>query len=70
MELEKEIENILKEKPDGMTVHDIARQLMAKGVMNDNDSSVCYFQVHARTHNLSSMFERKGDMVKLKKQDR
>jgi hypothetical protein len=68
MELEKEIEIILKEMPGGMTVQDIARQLMEKGVMNDNDSSVCYFQVHARTHNMPDMFERKGEKVKLKNQ--
>ncbi len=67
MELEEEIEKILKNKPGGMTVHDIAQQLMEKGVLNDNDSSVCYFQVHARTHNMPEIFERRGDKVKLKK---
>ncbi|HLN53438.1 MAG TPA: hypothetical protein VK212_06990 [Lentimicrobium sp.] len=66
MLLEKEITEILKEKPDGMTVHQIARRLIQKGLMNENDSKICYFQVHARTHNMPELFEKHGSIVKLK----
>lgn len=67
MKLEDEIQKILSEKPEGMSVHDIARQLMENGVLNSNDSKVCYFQVHARTFNNSELFKRDGNLVKLKK---
>lgn len=66
MELEDEIRQILIDKPEGMSVHDIAYKLIQKGRFNDNSSKVCYFQVHARTYNKPDLFERKGEIVKLK----
>jgi hypothetical protein len=66
MELEDEISQILKDKPEGLTVHAIANQLMEKGIFNKNDSKVCYFQVHARIYNMPDKFIRKGEKVKLK----
>lgn len=67
MELEIEIQKILEEYPEGMTVHEIARRLRQKGILNENDSRVCYFQVHSRTFYLSDIFEKKGSVVKLRK---
>lgn len=66
MKLEDEIIEVLKNNPKGMTVHAIADQLRKKGIFNENDSKVCYFQVHARTHNMPHLFERKGEKIKLK----
>lgn len=66
MELEVEIRKLLEKHPQGMTVHEIARQLQKKGILNENDSRVCYFQVHARTFYMPDLFEKKGSIVKLR----
>ncbi len=67
MKLEQAIQQILKQKGEPMTVAELTDAINVQQLCTRHDgSAVCDFQVHGRSFNRKDMFERKGEIVKLK----
>lgn len=68
MTLHEAIEKLLKENGGPMTTSEITDALNKNRWFTKKDGSeICQFQVHGRTHNYSSLFDRNGNRVSLKK---
>ena len=67
MKLEEAIQQVLKQKGEPMTVVELTNAINAQQLCTRHDgSAVCDFQVHGRSFNRTDLFERKGNVVKLK----
>ena len=67
MTLHEAIEKLLKEEGRSMTTSEITTALNDKKWFTKKDGSeICEFQVHGRTHTLSTQFKRNGLEVSLK----
>ncbi|MCC7318127.1 MAG: hypothetical protein IT219_06305 [Bacteroidales bacterium] len=67
MKLEEAIQQVLNQKGEPMTVAELTDAINAQRLCTRHDgSAVCDFQVHGRSFNRTDLFERKGNVVKLK----
>lgn len=67
MTLHEEIVSILSEHGGWMTTSEIASEVNRRGrYRKRDDSAMTAFQIHGRTRNYPSLFERDGSRVRLR----